>query len=307
MTSTDGVDQEQKRRPLRAGAVCALCTRDSTPGGEHVLPQWFLRAAFPDSDEYTTEHNGAPILKEDDDTPRTQTSVDRPKLPCCSTCNAALNDRFERQKTVKIGRRLVAGDGRITLSAEEVGDLGIWLLKTLLLLSHPETTSSVPGVKIPSWNLGMVPADLYSWMTTNAPPPDGLSVWLMLRATDEDGTEEPPVITLPVIYADGRETAFQVKMFAIKRIELTLVYHPHWAIEHPLELDGRAVRMWPRTTRDAVDLTRLSGVVPWPVRWVSAGRITFPPGTYGEVELPPIRPGALGALPDVTSVVGRWP
>jgi hypothetical protein len=29
-------------------------------------------------------------------------------------------------------------------------------------------------------------------------------------------------------------------------LDVELVYHPGWEIEHPLEVDGRAARLWPR-------------------------------------------------------------
>jgi hypothetical protein len=128
------------------GMTCVLCLcRESSPNGEHVLPSWFMDQ-FPESEgPFTREVKGVPETKRDGVTVRTQTSLARVKLPCCDECNGILGQRFEHEAKPVV-RRLMAADGQMELSREEVDILGICLLKTWLLLAHPASRDTDPEV-----------------------------------------------------------------------------------------------------------------------------------------------------------------
>lgn len=272
------------------GQTCALCRiRPSSPTGEHVWPTWLL-ALFPESEgPYTRYVNGWPETKRDGATARTQTSTERVKLPCCTECNAILDDRFERVAK-PIVRRLMITDGHLTLSAEEAFTLGLWLLKTWLLLAHPAARSSDPGRSPRRWNLAMVPDDIYGWTVTGEDPPSGLSVWAVREIQTDSGRHIPPRrLPLPTVVADGRTVSFQVFRCAIRFLDVTLVYHPGWEIAHPLETEGRAARLWPNDGA-MVSFATLPAVAVRDTVWIEGPTLTFAPGAFGAECIRPLGP-----------------
>ena len=59
-------------------------------------------------------------------------------------------------------------------------------------------------------------------------------------------------IPLPTVVADGRKIEFRVKRAGLRSLDVSLLYHPGWEIAHPLEADGRALRLWPREVDSGV-------------------------------------------------------
>ena len=251
-----------------------------------MWPTWFIDDQFPATEgPFTTEVAGVPQKTRDGVTPRSESSFERVKLPSCADCNAELNRRFE-VSAKPIVRELMASNGQVSLVAGEVQTLGLWLLKTWLLLAHPLAIGSHPGAAPRRWRLEEVSHDLYGWMVNGGPPPDGLSLWV---AHEERGGSTPQTrrIPLPTVEADGRVIAFQVFRCAVRFLDVTLAYHPGWEIDHPLEVEGRAARLWPLSAR-GVDFAALPPVSPRDTVWAAGPRLHFAPGTYGSVELPPL-------------------
>lgn len=92
------------------------------------------------------------------------------------------------------------------------------------------------------WDLNDIPDDIYEWTVTSQPPPAGLSVWIAKRAGDDPSPYRTP---LPTIVADGQTTRFQAFSHGLDFLDagfldVDLVYHPGWQIEHPLVEEGGA-------------------------------------------------------------------
>jgi len=90
-------------------------------------------------------------------------------------------------------------------------------------------------------------------------------------------------------------------------LDVSLVYHPGWEIEHPLELDGRALRLWPRAADAEADFASLPPVHPKVMGWLKGPTLHFLPGALGSANLPPLSPSfdPMELLPQFTSG-GGW-
>lgn len=121
--------------------------------------------------------------------------------------------------------------------------MGLWLVKTWLLVAHPKARTSDPSVTKRRWDLAALP-DLYSWTINDLPPPSGLSVWLMKRHEGETAREAKHRLPLPVLHYDHQTIAFQSTRLGLRSPDISLVYHPGWEIEHPFESEGKAARLW---------------------------------------------------------------
>lgn len=267
--------------------ICILCQeRPSSPSGEHVWTEWFL-SEFPESDgPYRRYINGEPERKRDGVTIRTHSSAERVKVPCCTDCNAILQRRFENAAK-PIVRRTMKANGAVMLSSAEATVFGLWLVKTWLLLAHPVARRSLPGPSPRTWKLEETPDDRYSWMITELSPPAGLSLWLAVEEGDLPGPDEPRHLPLPTVVADGRTTRFQAFRCSIRSLDVSLAYHPGWDIAHPMEGEGRAVRLWP-PRHVPVDLGSLPRVASRDTAWVDGPTLHFAPGSYDTECLPPI-------------------
>lgn len=69
---------------------------------------------------------------------------------------------------------------------------------------------------------------------------------------------------LPTVAADGEEKVFRVHEQGVKVgtsfLQLTVVVHPGWEIDHPLEAAGRS--LWPRQHGDSVNFATTPGFHP---------------------------------------------
>ncbi len=256
--------------------------------GEHVLPSWLLEM-FP-VDKYTWHIDGAPVLKRDG-TPRTHNTVGSVTLPVCPDphCNKILNDRFENPAKPVI-RRVMATEGSVVLGATDVAALGLWLVKTWLLLAHPALRHAEPAIAPETWNLSRKSEDLYRWMIDGEQPPEGLTLWVSRRSAVVDVAVETRHIWLPTVVADGKTIAFEVWCSSLRFLDVTLAYHPGWPIDYPLERERRAVRLWPAP--DSADLADLPPVDTRDTAWIDGSEIGFAPGIFpNHNPLPPLSPG----------------
>ena len=164
----------------------------------------------------------------------------------------------------------------MVLSGPDAMVVARWFLKTWLLLAHSAARESAPEVTPGRWDSGS--DDLYGWMVTNQPPPTGLSIWVTRRA--EEGPE--PAVTrhipLPTVVADGRTIQFRAKRAGVQFLDVSLVYHPGWEIEHPLEAAGRALRLWPRVADAEADFASLPPVHSKDMGWLKGPTLYFLPG-----------------------------
>ncbi len=260
-----------------------LCkTGRSGKDGEHVLPRWLLDMWPAKSGPFTIFRNGSPVLSRDGRV-RSQTSSARFKLPVCQECNAVLNERFE-EPAKPLVRRLFNRGPALTHNESQV--IGCWFVKTWLLLAHPEVRVSDPGWPLRPWQ--PVRQALYEWMISGSQIPAGLSAWLM--RIDREG---PPAaatrhLSLPTVIADGRTIEFQVLQFGLGSIDVSLVYHPMWPIDHPLVAEERAAQLWPPRDASILDVRGLALVRPREMAWLKGPSVHFQPNTYGKVSLHPL-------------------
>lgn len=152
--------------------LCALCQRrPSTPRGEHVIPQWLSRwmdKRF--KGPFTKVQDGKAIERRDGTVWERDYTI-RYQMPCCEPCNSELDTRFESAKPLIL--RFAEGG---TLEAHETMEIGLWWLKTVLLMRHPATASEVgdgPFWKHPFGG----DVDLYTWLIDKSMPPDWLTLY----------------------------------------------------------------------------------------------------------------------------------
>ena len=287
------------------GEMCVLCrARPSSPTGEHVWPRWLLLEMFrPVDGPYSWWKSGTQVVKRDG-LPREHASVGGVKLPVCVECNSILDRRFEKSAKRPI-RLLMAQDGDVVFAGTGGMVMALWFLKTWLLLAHPAARESDPDVTPARWD--SVPEELYSWLVTDQPPPAGFSIWVTRRA--EEGPEPAAIrrIPLPTVVADGRSIKFRAKRAGVRLLDVSLVYHPGWEIEHPLEVEGRALRLWPRTADTEADFASLPTVHPKDTTWLKGPTLYFLPGVFGRGDLPRLSPSfnPLDLLPRFVSQ-GGW-
>jgi hypothetical protein len=280
----------QVPQPQFRAARCIFGPEPSSRTGEHGLTAGFLRrlcsvAQDPLDQRYELWVGGAPVLKRDGLTQRSFTSMPGVKLPMCVEHNGMLAHRFEGQ-AAELAASVFSGTGPAVLDSSDAAVLRLWLVKTWLLLAHPEA-HYVDDQVHPKWESAT--EDLWSWMISNRPPPEGLSLWLNRRDEAAAGPMRPRVLPLPVVVDGSRMLPCLIKEFGVNGFDLTLVYHHRWPVDHPLEAEGRAVRIWPPPRNGgSLDLQTLP---PVPVRdtvWLAGPTLTFEPGRFATAALPPL-------------------
>ena len=281
-----------KRGPLRH-ADCVICeTRPSTRRGEHVWPQWYMRAPIHGPGPYPWSVGNEPILRRDG-RPVAPPVLTRVKLPVCRQCNGELDRRFEKAGS-SVMRDIFEKQGRLNLTSGAAESAGLWLLKTWLLLSHPRIHYSEPLID----RLDIIrdrralPQEYYRWLVTGLQPPAGLSLWVSRTMDDGQTARSGPIIPLPEVHAGGEIVSFEAHQVTLHGLTIVLVFHPGWPLVHPYESSGGAQRLWP--SPGAINLEMLASIplsaVP---RWAEGWRVVLKPGALGDGSLP-----ALGSEPD---------
>lgn len=263
-------------RDRRALTLCAICgVRPSTKTGEHVLPKNLLRDLFPAAKGPYTTTTPTGIT--------TQLHFDAIKLACCERCNSRLNQRFEDRRALPARRPLVEDEP--TLNPLESRTAALWFLKTWLLLAHPRAeyrhATPVPA----SWS--GVPESVWSWAVQDRDPPPGLSVWAFRHQPEgaDDRSQPVPLLHLPHVVADEVDQQFRVIDLTLQEVNVAVVWHPGWPIDHPATNAGRVRQLWPLEAGAKID--RLPVLAQRPVRWMTHSVLHFRPGTYDET-LPPL-------------------
>jgi hypothetical protein len=169
----------------------------------------------------------------------------------------------------------------------------------------PAARESDPDVTPARWD--SVSDDLYGWMVAHEPPPTGLSIWVARRADQGPEPAETRHIPLPTVIADRKTIQFRAKRAGVQFLDVSLVYHPGWEIEHPLELDGRALRLWPRAADAEADFASLPPVHPKVMGWLRGPTLHLLPGALVSANLPPLSPSfdPMELLPQFASG-GGW-
>lgn len=294
----------------RGDAVpCALCaTGIASRAGEHVLPKWYLgdqdRIGPPPyswsvNGERVRDRNGDPIER------RERTRI---LLPVCEQCNGILERRFETP-TKDIVRRLFAARGDLELDADEARLVGLWLAKTLLLQAHPQARYADPVVEKHAlrWREDDAPPRrYYDWLIAGVDPPEGLSLWVFRSdESAEDRASADYRIPLPDLTCDCVRTKFLTFQLGWHGLDTTLVVHPGWPVDHPLERDGLAVRLLP--VSGAVGLGDLPIVRRRAIAWMRC-RVILRDGALDSPDLPPLSPSMypFTALPELVPFVTLW-
>lgn len=255
-----------------------------------MFPAHLLRERFPRSlGPYTTTSPSGSTTDE---------KFDAVKLACCRPCNDRLNQRFENLKA-QPALRLLAKD-EPSLNAEQTRLAALWFLKTWCLLSHPRTEyqASTPA---PTVRWDGVPQAAWSWTVHDKEPPSGLSAWAFLHRDTQDragATPLAPRLELPRVIADGIDQQFYVYDLTLQRVNVSVVWHPGWPIEHPAAAAGEVLQLWPLAAGTTID--RLPDLDHRPIRWATGPILRFLPNAY-DGTLPPLTPG----LPPASQVMDR--
>jgi hypothetical protein len=230
--------------------TCVFCSNLNDGVGEHIWPLWFIKE-FHGQGPFTTSREGVPYTKSDMRTPYTSESLLGVHVPACTECNAALNTTIE-EPAKPVVRRLLAhrdSSGALVLSVAECAALARWLLKVGILSAHPAADHDHPWLQRDTdlRRLPNVQPEWLDWMRTGSAPPEGFSVFVTRR--DLRGEEAEPAleqhIILPQLVIDGEDPNFMSRSFGFTGLNVTIVWHPGWPIEHAQVEAGRAARLWP--------------------------------------------------------------
>lgn len=240
------VDDVSNRFP---GKSCVLCPKPSKGVGEHVWPAWLIKE-FHGEGPFTIEKSGIPYPKRDG-TPLKAGALHSVHVPMCEECNGRLSRSVEVPAKTVI-RKIMPRSGSHTwpeITAVEAGVLARWFLKVGLLNTHPEAVHDSPQVQKdrvfrrhnqdePEW---------LEWMRAEVAPPGGFSVFLTRQSVSggQPWNGARHFLELPNVSVGERDLHYQTWVAGIRGIAVTIVWHPHWPILHPLVEEGRAAKLWP--------------------------------------------------------------
>lgn len=243
------------------------CTNFSTPKGEHVLPEWMLRAFT------SSVWSPGPYRAESSKTGVERTSEQGvlTKLPCCSLHNRDLNTNFEQHGKAAAKRlfgvettrrdaqgRSAAWEARPlealdALDAAESDAFARWLVKTMVLNGHPASVREMNGQRVwsdrkPAGFPESVFSDVFSGRV-----PEGMNAWIAVAEPDavpERHLDVAPRVSLDA--AVGFQTASVSWGLGLRHgdggrsLDVNVVWGPGMIVLHPDEESGAATRIWPR-------------------------------------------------------------
>jgi hypothetical protein len=182
-----------------------------------------------------------------------------------------------------------ASRGAVRLTASEADAVGAWFVKTLMLHAHPAAHYTHPAIDRAAlrWSSNEAPLTHYDWLVNRTPAPAGISLWVF-RANEATDKRESPTyrVPLPVVETDQGVVPYVCFQMTLHGVNATVVVHPGWAINHPLEQAGEALRLFPHAG-DGADLTALPVLGPRAVGWLRC-RVTLRPGALHSPDLPPL-------------------
>ncbi|MCD2191606.1 hypothetical protein [Actinomycetospora soli] len=182
-------------------------------------------------------------------------------------------------------------DGEPIAAGGDARQVRLWLLKTWLLLAHPAAEYKDPLLAdaIAPWH--SAPAELYTWLVDETgEPPASLSAWAHRYEPPYRQDVNVPVIVLPNVRTGSQTWTFECFELSLQTVNVTLLFHPGWPIDHPGELEGTVVQLWPADLE--VEIPVLPQSNHRPVLWrPSPWRLTFRDGTYRRETVPPLRAG----------------
>lgn len=229
------------------GLPCVFCGSPSSHKGEHVIPQGVLARLFPSGGGPYATFVGENKQREDND-------ADRPKVPCCDDshngCNGRLNQRFEEpyQDLVKDFWAAAASGSPtqgVAVEAANRHGLGLWFLKTMLLLAHPGRRDWFPHIETNFESLLNAPT-AWPWMIDNSNEPDDIHLWV----TTSDPTDSNSATFTPLsMWNDPELGNVQQRIVdcGIAGLYFTLLYHPGAYIDQEPNV---GVRLWPPVEGD---------------------------------------------------------
>jgi hypothetical protein len=272
--------------PSFTGERCVLCgVRPSSPKGEHVLPQWYLRSGLHGPGPYAWELNGESILRRDG-TALAPEQLTRVQLPMCPPCNNVLEHRFERVARPLILR--LFSDRSARFDDAEARIVSLWLLKTWLLLCHPKVRYEHPAInsldiirKRPAF-----PESCYRWMIDGSEPPDGLSLWLARHA--DDRSDRSTMLAVPIVEADGSAVRFAAHEAGLHGLSVSVAFHPGWPIDYPGAAEGRVAQLLPDPKAIDLGLLPVLANEELPL-WDSGWRVVLRDGVLGSPHLRPLK------------------
>lgn len=215
--------------------------------------------------KFSVWSNQKPVLKSGSKTdPRLATALPGIHVPACTACNGKLNLYLEmpgRSVLLRVLGQENSG-APIVLSIDEMAKVARWFMKVALLAGHPSATHDQPDVTSLLPSFGSTTNDWLTWMTDGSSIPDGFSVFASRWDQSHVNWQESPTMTidLPHLLVDDVECPFTHHSISIADQYVTIVWHPHWPIEHRQVVEGRAIQLWPAL--NACDLSSLPLVSP---------------------------------------------
>ena len=266
------------------GFVCPLCECEGEVSREHVLPEG-LDDIFVVGGPFTTEVNGEPLLRRDGAVRRT--NVTRYLLDVCEDRNGWLDKHFEKPGQGAV-RAVFTGE---TIEAEEVDAFARWVIKTVLLLLHPNTRRLSDGYEAvirarPPWA-----ADFARRLRDTGDIPEEISVWTHTSSETAPVRDIPPLdinlqrgTALGVSFGE-RETGnghlleLGIPTSNGRRLGFHIVFHDVRGLANPWEALGYSVQLWP-TPPQVLDPNSMTDLDPNSVSYLrdwAHGRALGPP------------------------------
>lgn len=246
--------------------TCAApgCSNLSSRRGEHVLPNWLMRAftshVWPRG-PYSAGNSRSGLELE-------STQPAYAKLPCCKVHNAQLDTVFEthghkaakrlfgieslRNDKGRTDYALLPLEQQPPLDQAEADRFARWLAKTMVLLNHPRTVEAMNSQ--PVWadrDRAAFPTSVFADIF-NGTVPEGLHLWITVSELGAGETEYVDVgarvqldrsLRHPVAGA-SRGLALRPGAAGLF-LNVQVVWAPGLIVVHPDEETGAAVRVWP--------------------------------------------------------------
>lgn len=276
---------------------CTLCTEPSTRRGEHVWPLWLI-GDFEGEGPFYSEKAGRPYTKRDGVTVARFQALPGTHVPMCQECNGRMNTVIE-EPAKPVVRKVMpwsASHSWPVLTPDEAAALGRWFLKVGLLLSHPKASDDNPQVATDK--ASGRPADFdpewIGWLMSGDDPPADFTVYACRRSLDHEtpwAGDKQRLLLPKRIIIDGVHRQYMTRSFGIRGVDVSIVFHPGWPIDHPLVTEARAAVLWPNP--GPVDFGALGGVHPGEYGLVGVGTVRATGVEFARLSAEPLQIGRM--------------